>query len=295
MRVVVPPAEVRVDVGLVRDLLRDQHPDLADLPVRMLGSGFDNEVLRLGDDLVVRLPRRAVGARLGDVERRWLPSLAARLTLPVPVPVRQGQPGRGYPWPWDVRRFVPGEPLGARALVGDAGLGAAAVLVELLEELGVPAPPDAPVNPWRGVPLRARDATVAEGLPCLPEAAQPAAARLWDRARSAPGHPGPPVWLHGDLHGLNLLAEAARICGVIDFGDLGAGDPAMDLAVGWLVLDAPARDVLRRGRAVDPHEWLRARGWALLLATQFLRHSRDAPGNAVIGMRALREVLAEDG
>jgi aminoglycoside phosphotransferase (APT) family kinase protein len=62
--------------------------------------------VRIGDDLVVRLPRRAVAVDLLLHEQRWLPGLAPQLPLPIPAPVRTGRPGPGYPWPWE-RGAVP--------------------------------------------------------------------------------------------------------------------------------------------------------------------------------------------
>ena len=91
----MPAAEVEITADLVRRLLAGQHPDLAGLPVRPLASGWDNSLFRLGDELVARLPRRALGASILVNEQRWLPSLASRLPLPVPVPVRTGVPGEG--------------------------------------------------------------------------------------------------------------------------------------------------------------------------------------------------------
>jgi len=97
-----PRAEVEIDEGLVRVLLRRQHPDLAALPLRPLGAGWDNAMLRLGDDRLVRLPRRREAAVLVEHEQRWLPELAARLPLAVPAPVRAGAPDLGYPWRWSM-------------------------------------------------------------------------------------------------------------------------------------------------------------------------------------------------
>ncbi|MFI0776342.1 integrase core domain-containing protein [Streptomyces sp. NPDC021212] len=48
--------DIEITAELVRDLLRDQHPDLADRPVRFGARGWDNQLWRLGDDLAVRLP-----------------------------------------------------------------------------------------------------------------------------------------------------------------------------------------------------------------------------------------------
>ena len=44
------------------------------------------------------------------------------------------------------------------------------------------------------------------------------------------------VWIHGDLHPGNLLVRDGRLSGVLDFGDVTAGDPATDLSVGWMLL-----------------------------------------------------------
>ena len=62
----VPAAEVDVTADLVRGLLRDQHPDLAGLPLEPFASGWDNALFRLGDELAVRMPRRQLGADLVD-------------------------------------------------------------------------------------------------------------------------------------------------------------------------------------------------------------------------------------
>src|SRR5689334_20531138 len=85
-----PTAEIAIDVTLVAGLLADQHPDLAHLPRRAVEAGWDNALVRLGDALAVRLPRRALAAPLIVHEQRWLPRLVQRLTLPIPTPVRIG-------------------------------------------------------------------------------------------------------------------------------------------------------------------------------------------------------------
>ena len=82
----LPEAEVDIDPALIGALLEAQHADLARLPIVDVGSGWDNKLYRLGEDLAVRLPRRSAAACLIEQEQRWLPQLAPRLPLPVPVP-----------------------------------------------------------------------------------------------------------------------------------------------------------------------------------------------------------------
>jgi aminoglycoside phosphotransferase (APT) family kinase protein len=76
----MPAAEVDVSPGLVRRLLAAQQPDLAQLPIEVMANGWDNLMCRLGDQLAVRLPRRALAASLLGHEQRWLPVLAPPTT-----------------------------------------------------------------------------------------------------------------------------------------------------------------------------------------------------------------------
>jgi aminoglycoside phosphotransferase (APT) family kinase protein len=264
-----PAAEVVVDEPLVRSLLADQHPDLAERRLRVVANGWDNVVVRLGDDLAVRLPRRAAAARLVEHEQRWLPEIARRVAhvAPVPEPVRLGRPALGYPWSWSVVRWLPGDVVGDRA----AGPAVARALAAFVGLLHVPAPADAPVNPFRGVPLATRSAAVLDRLATadVPRARELAA--LWRTAAAAPTHTGPPVWVHGDLHPFNVLVERApggdRLSAVVDFGDVTAGDPAVDLATAWLTFDREGRRTFRALVAADDATWTRARGWAVSIAS----------------------------
>jgi hypothetical protein len=108
----VTHAEFEITAELVRDLLRDQHPDLADRPVTLGARGWDNQLWRLGGDLAVRLPWATQTAdALLRKEHAWLPTLAPRLPLPVPVPQRLGEPSERFPRPWIVTTWIPFRPV----------------------------------------------------------------------------------------------------------------------------------------------------------------------------------------
>ena len=287
-----PAAEVDVSVDLVRRLLREQHPDLADRPIAVLANGWDNLMCRLGPDLVVRLPRRAVAARLVEHEQRWLPRLAPRLPLPVPAPVRVGRSADDFPWSWSVVPLLPGE-IAARCAPDDAS-AAAGLLGRFLAALHVPAPSGFPVSPVRGVPLAARDEMTTARLahvddPIIRARAQ----RAWTAALEVAAWSGSPRCLHGDLHPANILVHEGRISAVIDFGDMTAGDPATDLSVAWTLLPPEQHGAFRVAYGgVDDDSWARARGWAVSLALAFLAHSADNPLMAGIGRRTLDAALA---
>jgi aminoglycoside phosphotransferase (APT) family kinase protein len=289
----MPEAEVLIDEHLVRRLLESQFPAWAGLPLRPLDAiGWDNTIFRLGDDLVVRLPRRQLGADVVQHEHRWLPTFAPRLPVPIPVPIGRGVPDLGYPWPWSVCPWIPGE-LAATTPSAD-GIAVAEELGRFVTALHEPAPADAPVNQFRGIPLADRDGITREALNRVRDRVDvDAALGAWGDALAVPGWPDAKVWLHGDLHPANFLVADGRLSGVLDFGDLTGGDPATDLVSGWMLFSPPAREVLRQASGVDDDTWARARGWALAIGAACMANSADNPIIAAVGLRAVSAVLSE--
>ncbi|UED88685.1 aminoglycoside phosphotransferase family protein [Streptomyces profundus] len=257
---------IEITAELVRGLLRDQHPDLADRPLALGARGWDNQLWRLGEDLAVRLPWATLAAdALVRKEYDWLPALAPRLPLPVPVPRRLGQPSERFPRPWIVTTWVPGEPADRAPVT--RGEEAADALAAFLTALHGPAPAGAPAGRDRGGPLADHAGSLVEHLASAVELGlipDPDAVRaVWEDAAAAPDWAGPALWIHADLHPANVLTADGAIRGVIDFGDLCAGDPAWDLSAAWTLLPdgvldrfhaayrpAPDAATLRRARGV---------------------------------------------
>ncbi|GII76961.1 hypothetical protein Sru01_19430 [Sphaerisporangium rufum] len=281
-----PVAEIDIDRELVGRLVRAQHPDLAG-PLVLVANGWDNVIYRLGADLAVRLPRRQVAVELLANEQRWLPVLAGYVDVALPVPVRAGVPGEGYPWPWTITPWFEGRT--AADVPPAARSGIAVPLAGFMTALHRPAPPGAPRNPVRGVPLAARDAVERQRLRTTARSAE--LLPLWEELSAVPPWPGPALWLHGDPHPGNLLLDERGLAAVLDFGDLTAGDPATDLAAAWLVFDQDARDIFRSQVAADAATWARARGWALSLGTALATASADDPRMAAVGEHVLDQVL----
>jgi aminoglycoside phosphotransferase (APT) family kinase protein len=94
---------------------------------------------------------------------------------------------------------------------------------------------------------------------------------LWNDALMARPWGGPRIWLHGDLHPANLIFDGGRLSGVIDFGDLCGGDPATDIAGGFLTLPFDALDdYLDAYGPLDGATLERTLGWALHFGLMFL-------------------------
>jgi aminoglycoside phosphotransferase (APT) family kinase protein len=247
--------ELELDDELVRALLAEQFPAWNGLPIeRVEPSGTDNAIFRLGDELAVRLARRDGPTEEADDERAWLPKFAPLLPVELPLPIARGRPGAGYPWYWSVVTWLAGEPpLLANVPADD--LAAFIAALRAVDATGAPAP-----GARRGEPLAGRDGTVRGALERVEV---PGGLELWDEALDAPGWDRPLVWLHADLDARNVLVREGRLTGVIDWGCLGAGDPALDVMAAWKLVSRAERDRFRELLGVDDATWLRARGWCV--------------------------------
>ncbi|MEI2811361.1 MAG: phosphotransferase [Nocardioides sp.] len=127
---------------------------------------------------------------------------------------------------------------------------------------------------------------------------------IWDDAVAAPRWVGQSLWLHGDLHPVNVLTSDGDLCGVVDFGDMCTGDPAFDLAACWILL--PDHETIEHFRsacplAADHATWRRARGWAIWRASGSLTvATAGQPGGkpswgppALASLQRLTESVAE--
>jgi aminoglycoside phosphotransferase (APT) family kinase protein len=290
--------EVDTDVPLVGRLLAGQFPQWADLPIEPVRSaGTDNALYRLGEDMVVRLPRIHWATEQVEKEQRWLPRLAPHLPLAIPVPLAMGAPAEGYPWRWSVYRWLEGETATIERITDfrQAATDLARFIAALQRIDPAGGPPPGPHNSQRGEPLAARDARTRAAIASLHGVLDAGAlTAAWEAALAAPAWPGPPAWIHGDLQAGNLLVRQGRLSAVIDFGCLGVGDPACDLQVAWNFLSAETRNVFRAALPVDAATWARGRGWALsvgLIALPYYRNTN--PILAGISRRAIGEVQAD--
>jgi aminoglycoside phosphotransferase (APT) family kinase protein len=291
--------EADISATLVARLLAAQFPQWAELPIEPVRSaGTDNALYRLGEDMVVRLPRIPTATGQMEKERKWLPRLAPVLPLAVPIPIAKGMPAEGYPWNWSIYRWLEGETATidriADPLEAATGLGEFVAALQRVDPAGGP-PPDKH-NSFRGVPLLRRDSSTRDAIKSLPNTFDAAAVTAaWEAALDAPVWQGMDVWLHGDLHAANLLAQHGRLCAVIDFGCMGVGDPACDVMVAWTYLSAQTRDAFRAALPVDDATWARGRGWALSFGVIALPYYETTnPELAGIARRSIEEVVADE-
>jgi aminoglycoside phosphotransferase (APT) family kinase protein len=308
--------EREVDATLARAVIEAQFPDLAPAHVEKLAAGWDNTAYVVNGAWVFRFPRRQIVVALLEREVRLLPVIAPRVPAPVPLPTRLGQPSAEYPWPFAGYRMLPGRVVSDAAAAGALDDAARARLAEscarFLAALHAFAADEAallgagqdefgrvevPRRTQRTRDLvgeldalgafaaaRHADARVAGAAAQLDAAA--VLARLREVAVE-PAAPRPRVLVHGDFYARNLLVDdVARLVGVLDWGDVHVGDPAVDLAAAFTLVPPAARASFRasydarleRGGGAAPisdETWRLARFRAIAHTAAVARYAHD--------------------
>lgn len=291
--------ELRITVGMVRELVATQFPEWAALAIVPVASaGTVNAIFRIGEGLAARLPLRPGNV---DATWQWLRSeadaareLRDHTRVPVPEPVAIGPPGCGYPLPWSVQTWLVGstasewDPSASTDFARDlAGFIADVRAIDVGDRTFAGA--------GRGGDLRSHDEWMQE---CLrqsdPLLEVPPLRRMWTRLRELP-RASSDVMTHGDLVPGNVLVSNGRLAGVLDVGGLGPADPALDLVGGWHLLDTGPRRLLRQILACDDLEWERGKAWAFEQAMGLVwYYVHSNPALSRTGRRTLERLLADE-
>ncbi len=298
--------EISIDEIGVRSLLEEQCPQWARLPLSLAGAGTDNKMYRLGDDLVVRIPRTAEKASSLQKEHQWLPRLAPLLTYQVPEPVYAGGPSSDFPLRWSVFRWIDSEVAGPGTVTDWAGFGTD--LAEFVRELHGADLMGATTRHFSSNQSRRPQESRRHGHVvnhvkqnfdnCRTiigsELDLDALEQLWLAALSLPEPSGRQVWRHGDLKPANLLVQDGKLHAVIDFGaSLSVGLPESEHDALWQS-PAETRQAYRDALDIDDLTWQRVRARVIagsLVGIQYYQHSW--PAVAAKARALLEEILAE--
>jgi aminoglycoside phosphotransferase (APT) family kinase protein len=209
--------EIDVDAHLARRLIAEQFPQFSDASLRRIGAGWDNAAYLVEEHLIFRFPRRTVAAPLILKEFAALPLLAPRLPFAIPNPLFIGTPSDAFPWHFGGYEILFGAPADTRKLTADDSRALAIDLARFLRALH-------DLDPQ---PLLAHDLHSDEIGKLDPK-------RLG--IDEAPLE-GEPRIVHGDLYEKHLLLDQRnRLCGIIDWGDVHYGLPAVDLSAVYMVI-----------------------------------------------------------
>jgi len=276
-------------------------PQLADQPVRFLSAGWDNHVFRCGDQLLFRFPRRPVAVDLLRSEAAVLPLLAPHLPAAVPAALHwcpadsTGQPFAGVPWiPGQTACRVDPVRLASPQLAASLGTFLRALHHIPVQDALARAIPD---DRYGRTHLPRRCEVVDEHTDTLARLLGPRSTEVRAMLHSWKHSPIPTARsvIHGDLYARHVLvSKNNELAGVIDWGDLHLGCPALDLAVAWSVVPRTTRAAFFSAYGpTDPHTLRLARFQALYHACRTLVYADDIADEPLLraSHRAIASVL----
>ncbi|HEY0737126.1 MAG TPA: phosphotransferase [Herpetosiphonaceae bacterium] len=274
--------------------------------LHVVEEGWDSRVAVVDDTWIFRFPRSAEAAAQLEIEQALLPALASGLPLAIPdfsyachAALLPELPFVGY-------RMISGAPL-SRSVLDAAGPTIRSTVARQLAEF-LQALHSFPIDEAQRLAptLRGLDRTVFAAeyaqiqrqiFPLLSAGERAWIARIYAIAADDAVWHFQPVLVHNDLTIAHILFDSAtqRLAGVIDFGDIALGDPAIDLT--GLLEYGPnfVDDVIRRyDRSLDAGFRRRLRFYRPRMWLTDLRYRLDRGDTTRVAtlLATLREYMA---
>lgn len=215
-------------------------PGLDIRSLRVIEEGWDSQVAVVNEDWIFRFPRNGATAAQLRIEQALLPQLAPELPLAIPKFRYACLAHADGEWPFVGYRMIPGVQL-SRAVLDAAEPTARQAVARQLGEF-VRALHSFPLDRGRRLAptLGSLDRAIfvaeyteikQQVFPLLSSQEREWVSGIYAIAADDAAWHFEPVLVHNDLTAAHILFDptAQRLIGVLDFGDMAIGDPAIDL------------------------------------------------------------------
>lgn len=276
-----PPTDRELNAEIVRDVVREQFPELIAATVERLGEGWEHETYLVDDRVVFRFPRQAGGGDDFESEESMHALVSSVIGDMVGIPriTRWGQPSARFPYPFaghDVIAGIPAnDPLAPfKPMLAD-DIGRVLTRLHAISWDAASAAGAGIASPEKA-DLAVGLARVRYWVNTLPEIRRdcPGPCTWLDSVHRVPDpYTGPRRFIHDDFQMEHVLVSptSGRLSGIIDWG--GAfGDPMRDFSYvllhgGWsffqrslaaydLSLDAEFAERTRFSARLGALDWL---------------------------------------
>ncbi|MFT7670348.1 MAG: aminoglycoside phosphotransferase (APT) family kinase protein [Planctomycetota bacterium] len=286
-------SEIEFSHELARELIESQFPLLARAKVEAFGQGWDNVALLVNDEWVFRFPQRDLAGDLIGYENACLLEVGARLPLAVPIPVFVGKPQEErYPYGFSGYRLLSGATACSVELSDEDRAASAERLGHFLSclhgaQIDEGLASTVPGDLIRRTDLPYRKKMLLERLDELEGMGETfdyqALRRVVTDLAEASSWSKTPCLVHGDLYARHLIVDSANsVTGIIDWGDVHRGDPALDLSLAYVFLPEAARGAFFNAYGdvdLDTHRRARFRG--LLSAATLVTYGAKVGDNDI--------------
>lgn len=298
-------AEQIVELEAALCMIAKQFPSLKPQKIRLLGIGWDNTAYLVDETLVFRFPRRQFAVPLLENEYHMLPQIAEHLPLAIPNPRWMGAPSQEYPWPFIGHQILPGTTACRADLSEEERASLAAPLARFLaalhriplaiaQEKNLSGDLLGRLNIARITPLLRKNLEEINSMNIGLILPSKEIQELMEE-RKVFKIPENSTIVHGDFYVRHLLVnEKRQLSGIIDWGDIHIGDPAVDLAIVHNFLPKIAHDAFCKIYGeISEDTWELARFRALYHCTILIIYGHHSGDVAIYreGLRALKNYI----
>lgn len=293
-------AEQSIEPPMALQLIKEQFSELNPRNIRLLGAGWDNTAFIIDEELIFRFPRRAIALPLLEAEWCALPKLAPLLPLPIPIPKWKGSPTSNFPWPFIGYRMLSGFTACYANLLEEERAALAEPIAQFLAALHatpisvisnchIPGDNQSRID---GNLITSKIKKNFEELSLLGLLENEKQLEFVVQNLQHFRAPVNTFVVHGDFYVRHLLVDKNHhLIGVIDWGDIHLGDPAIDLAIAHSFLPIQAHESFRKVYGeISEDTWVLAKLRAILSSTYLIlfgHHSSD-PSILREGLRSLK-------
>jgi len=271
--------------------------------------GSTNVLFRLGESLLVRLPRQPGGGDAIEKEAHWSNEIKRHLSITIPTIKALGEPAFGYTERWSITHWLDGETAKGWSLSDDTSatrLQLAHDLAEIILSLrAMPisssASKDNSLRCYRGRPLAEFHELTLQNIHLCRSIKGlninlDALASIWNDAiqRPAAQEVQKDQWYHGDLVAENLLLSQGKLCAIIDFGGLGIGDATIDLHGAWEIFDPASREHFRNTVNASDAQWVLGRAWALGVSLNAIQYYWNSMPERMLNRTNMLQSILDD-
>ncbi len=264
----------KINLNLVKQLISEQCNKYNGLPIIPIqSSGTEHTLYKLGNDHLIRLPKIEIECSNCNIytlnEYKITSDLANKLSIPISEPIFLDHPNLQYPYYWSIIKWNEGYNPDIENI--DEYSVLAIELAKFINELHKVKINDTSYS-RRGLNLNTVDIETRNCiLKLYDEFNTKLLLDLWSNYSNVPTWDKDPVLVHGDLLPSNILIKNMHLNAVIDFSDVGIGDPACDLIIAWSLFKYKSRKIFRNHLInIDDNTWIRGKAWALSIAAIML-------------------------
>ncbi|MEC1158364.1 phosphotransferase [Cytobacillus horneckiae] len=298
-------SEFEISAQLAKKVIEEQFPFLKPAAVHRVGSGWDNTIFLANDCYMFRFPRRKAAVPLIVAENHVLPQISAYIEgeVAISLPIYKGMPSEVFPYPFSGYVAIVGQTTAELAITEKQRIAIAQPMATFLKKLH-----EIPFERLNGVgpdtigrldltvraPKLEKELAILEDKKLIAEKAS--YIKIIEQAKKA--EKTKEAFVHGDLYFRNfLVAEKGNdLAGIIDWGDLHIGNPAVDLAVAFSFFPLEGRKLFfETYGTVDGDTYCLARFRGLYVMSYLVFYGMDIQNQQIIdeALLSLKYIIDE--